>query len=76
MAINLDRFGGAEAWDAYCNDQDREYQRLIADKVCADCGNFDRSPDGRSAVCWEHRDFIDPSDYPADLECEYFEEAA
>ena len=47
---NLDRYGGAESWDRYCEERERAYQARIAGATCADCAHCHVFDSGRPAA--------------------------
>lgn len=35
-----DRYGGAAAWDAHCDREDREREEVLKNATCEDCAHF------------------------------------
>ena len=67
MAI-MDRFGGAEAWDAHCEREDA----MRENAVCADCKSCNMPPEGEWCWCEEFREWTRRGDKVAELGCDSF----
>lgn len=75
----LDRFGGPEAWDLYCDRQEREYKALIAGKTCLDCGECVKCEiEGHENIgyCREDGEFVTDDETIEEMGIECFRAAA
>lgn len=71
----LDRFGGPESWDLYCQRQEEEYAALIEGATCLDCGHCIRCDlKGHEDIgyCREYGEWVTSEDSPESTECEVF----
>lgn len=57
-----DRYGGAAAWDEYCEEEDAWLENV----TCQDCGNFYWDQDGNFYCCGYYNIEVDPNDSAKD----------
>lgn len=74
--MNLDRYGGADAWERHVEEEEQAYLRLISDKICADCDHCSTNSTHGCAYCFEREEEIDLDEFPANIECMSFRGAA
>lgn len=72
---NLDRYGGAQAWDAYVERQCGYNSILAHHGFCGDCDDCEKPdphefPNCSIAWCKRLECFIDPNDHPAEYSCD------
>lgn len=63
----MDNFGGAAAWDRYC---DRQEELLRYDMMNTQCKKCRRFSDDDGFICTLTGEAVDPDDYAIDIDCE------
>lgn len=60
----MDNFGGAAAWDAYCEQQYQELRRFMAETTCGQCDYYNEG------ICDFTGEEVNKDDYAIDIDCE------
>lgn len=75
MSYEADRYGGAVAWDRYCERMEARSRWIEHNEYCEGCSNCrlpekDFYTDRTVGWCAEHEMFVDIDAHPADYDCE------
>lgn len=73
---NLDRYGGAQAWEMYDLQREAAFRHLLESVTCGQCLRSVIPPDDMNPkeICWcrKHEEWFYCSDVPAEIDCEEF----
>lgn len=83
MSTDMDAYGGADAWDRYCDEMDERAKRVKWGAACGECLHC-RTPNEHQLIpgedfpddigwCTENEFFVRPSWHPGDYDCDNFD---
>lgn len=62
----MDNFGGAAAWDRYCDNQEKLLRYDMENTKCKECENFSND----YVLCVLTGEKVNPDDYASEIDCE------